>query len=408
VLKVTLNGKPLTKDSIEEAIVEQVVAHFRERLGSIRHPETGEFPTILVTGTDLSDLKVRVEGSPALLELVQQRLNGPETSEVTQNVESDPSVVGLGGARAPNVFLSHASEDAELAKSVAEALTQHGIETWWSPWCIGAGDSIRQRIDEGLGACTHFVVLLTPRSLDKPWVNAEMDAGLIQKLNMGTRFIALRCGLAVSELPPLLQSAYSPEVSPEQSDWHQLVNDIHGITRKPPLGPQPSIVAQLEGVSSGASPAATALARLFVEGATHALSHDPVLEMSEVAGTLSLSSDDLEDALHELNGLVSEHFGRLYPQEALFARFDRFWMPWTPEEDAVRIAAGLVSDDGFPDTPEEISEVLGWPPRRLNPALTYLIERELVSHTRFYGATDWVTNRLAKTAATRRFVKSPS
>jgi hypothetical protein len=47
-------------------------------------------------------------------------------------------------------------------------------------------------------------------------------------------------------------------------------------------------------------------------------------------------------------------------------------------------------------------------PRRLNPALTYLIERELVSHTRFYGATDWVTNRLAKTAATRRFVKSPS
>ena len=83
-------------------------------------------------------------------------------------------------------------------------------------------------------------------------------------------------------------------------------------------------------------------------------------------------------------------------------------MPWTPEEDAVRIAAGLVSDDGFPDTPEEISEVLGWPPRRLNPALTYLIERELVSHTRFYGATDWVTNRLAKTAATRRFVKSRS
>ena len=94
MLKVTLNGKPLTKDSIEEAIVEQVVAHFRERLGSIRHPETGEFPTILVTGTDLSDLKVRVEGSPALLELVQQRLNGPETSEVTQNVETSGCVCG--------------------------------------------------------------------------------------------------------------------------------------------------------------------------------------------------------------------------------------------------------------------------------------------------------------------------
>ena len=70
VIKITLNGKPFDPDSIEGAIVEMLVDHLREHLGSIRHPETGEFPTIAVTGSDLSNLVCHVEGSPELLALV--------------------------------------------------------------------------------------------------------------------------------------------------------------------------------------------------------------------------------------------------------------------------------------------------------------------------------------------------
>jgi hypothetical protein len=49
----------------------------------------------------------------------------------------------------PKVFLSYAFEDTALADKIANTLQQNGIDTWWAGWCIRAGDSIRQRIDEG-------------------------------------------------------------------------------------------------------------------------------------------------------------------------------------------------------------------------------------------------------------------
>ena len=69
---------------------------------------------------------------------------------------------------APKVFLSFAFEDMALAGKIAHTLQAGGVDTWWAEWCISAGDSIRQRIDDGLQGCTHFVVLLTPNSIEKP------------------------------------------------------------------------------------------------------------------------------------------------------------------------------------------------------------------------------------------------
>lgn len=77
---------------------------------------------------------------------------------------------------------------------------------------ITAGDSIRQRIDEGIGECTHFIVLLTPKSITKPWVNLEIDAGLVRRLSDQTKLIPLRCGLEPNKLTPLLQTFFSPTV----------------------------------------------------------------------------------------------------------------------------------------------------------------------------------------------------
>src|SRR5689334_13854932 len=104
----------------------------------------------------------------------------------------------------PKLFLSHASEDKETARRLAHALHGAGIDTFFAEWEIRSGDSIRQKIDEGLGGCSHFLILLTPTSVNKPWVNAEMDAGFVRKVEGACRFIVLRKDLAASELPPLL------------------------------------------------------------------------------------------------------------------------------------------------------------------------------------------------------------
>jgi len=408
VIQVTLNGKPFDKNSFEGAVVEMLVSHLRESLGSIRHPETGEFPTIVVTGSDLSNLTCQVEGSPELLELVQARLAEDEgTSEEIADGDSTQGRQPSDDGGTPVVFLSYASEDTNLARQVAEAMAARGVDTWWAGWCISAGDSIRQRIDEGLANCTHFVVLLTPQSFNKPWVNLEIDAGLLRKLGSGTKFIPLRCGLTIGAMTPLLQSMHSPEMSAEEIDVSQIINDIHGLTRKPQLGQPPA--AKANSLTPGAeySPAAMAVAKYFVEESKSGQKFDPQVEPESLASALDMSADDLSDAVYELKGMVADISGfTLIPEETLFAKFDKFWKPWEPAEDALRIAASLVNDDVFPDRPAEMASILGWNARRLNPALAYLCARGLVRDVRAMDGTDFLAYRIDKTDATRRFVKS--
>jgi hypothetical protein len=184
---LTFNGKPFNANDFSKALQKQalalIVAQVQEKYGSIRHPVTGEFPTVYAAGDTLEAFKVRIEGSAPLLALVKERFTGDDENLIAL-VEKP--------VRAPKVFLSYAWDDKVVAKRIATTFMNSGIDTWWAEWCMQAGDSLRQRIDEGLSDCTHFVVLLTPRSIIRPWVNQEMDAGLVRKLNAQAKFIPLR------------------------------------------------------------------------------------------------------------------------------------------------------------------------------------------------------------------------
>ena len=52
---------------------------------------------------------------------------------------------------------------------------------------------------------------------------------------------------------------------------------------------------------------------------------------------------------------------------------------------ALTVAAALQNDPNFPGGAAEIAGRLGWPARRLNPALAYLVERKLVQDFNFIG-----------------------
>jgi hypothetical protein len=397
---LTMNGKPFDPDDFEKVVMEvasnQIKEHLHEQLSSIRNPQTEEFPVVLVTGTSLEDISARIEGSPELLQLVRERLD-PEDMERVALVETASS-------NRPRAFLSFGWEDRELAKMIAEALQSNGIETWWAEWELRAGDSLRQKIDEGLSNCNVFLVLLTPDSIQRPWVNQEMDAGLIRKIEAQARFIPVRRNLPPSALPPLLRGMLSPGLENLESDLKQLIADIHGVSRKPPLGPPPPSVNR--EINSGFSAAATAVARLFVERTENAASWDPQVSTQEIAEETSLSEEDVADALFELKSMVEEHYGTVIAEPELYATFDKHFKDWDPACDALRVAADLLNDSSFPREPDQIAARYGWPPRRLNPALSYLINRKLIQSLTHMGMGPWVAVHLEKTDATRRFVRS--
>jgi hypothetical protein len=399
MIEFTVAGKSVDAQgfaaALETAALQSIKDQLRERFGAMRNPATGEFPTVIVDGTSIDSLQILIEGSKETLALIRQSLSPEEATQVT-----------LREKPAPTAFLSYATENHALAEIIAKELQANGIDTWWAEWEIGAGESLRQRIDEGLERCTHFVVLLTKESIAKPWVNQEMDAGLVRKLQAKCSFIPLRCGFPARDLPPLLSGVSSPEIDESALDLKQLISDIHGLTRKPPLGEAPIAAAT---VSTGYSNAATAAARYFVENSPNGLFGDIQSSVADLKAHAGLSENDAKDAIHELGSLIrSIHLDVGTPTDELYVRFDSYWKDWDPRDDALKLAADLMNDKSFPRAPREIAGFYNWSPRRLNPAMAFLVNRDLVRAMKGLGGGAFSVHFLDPTDDTRRFVSSRS
>lgn len=94
------------------------------------------------------------------------------------------------------LFISHASEDKErFVRPLAERLRAlHDV--WYDEYELKVGDSLRERIDEGLRSSDHGIVVLSPNFFAKDWPRRELD-GLFQ-LEDQTRKVILPVWLDVS------------------------------------------------------------------------------------------------------------------------------------------------------------------------------------------------------------------
>jgi hypothetical protein len=70
-------------------------AQITQKIGTIRDPETGEFPTVIVRGDSIDKLTLHVEGSPKLVALVKERLG----------IEEEKSPTEAAPVKPPRVFL---------------------------------------------------------------------------------------------------------------------------------------------------------------------------------------------------------------------------------------------------------------------------------------------------------------
>lgn len=397
---LTFNGKPFNANEFEKtlkkAAAESVKEEMSERFRSMRHPKTGEFPTVLAIGNELDDMSLKIEGSNELLKHIKSKLPEEELNSV-KFVERRKILL-------PKVFLSFGWEDRELAEVIAKELMRNRIDVWWAKWEISAGDSLRQKIDEGLGDCTHFIILLSPTAIEKAWVKQEMDAGLVRMLSEKCKFIPLRYSLTPDQLPPLLSGQFSPEID-ETNDISQLINDIHGISSKPKLGKAP---IDEELPETGFSVAATAIAKVFCESSETAATYDPSFNLEQLVELTGYTTEDIEDALYELRSLVKNGHYEVGPEKELFVEFDKAFKGWDAEQDALRIASAILNDKDFPSHLDKIAEKFDWDCRRMNPAVNYLVNRKICRDSEVMACHPWTQPYIqeAQSGSIRRFVKS--
>ena len=90
-----------------------------------------------------------------------------------------------------DVFISHASEDKpEVVLPLAEALERAGLRVWLDRHELKIGDSLHQKIDEGLANSSFGIVVLSPSFLAKRWPKIELD-GLFTSEDVARRKLIL-------------------------------------------------------------------------------------------------------------------------------------------------------------------------------------------------------------------------
>jgi hypothetical protein len=88
-----------------------------------------------------------------------------------------------------DVFISHASEDThDVVAPLARILEGRGLSVWFDKAVLTLGDSLREKIDEGLAGSRFGVVVLSGYFFAKNWPRKELD-GLFAKEAGGAKVI---------------------------------------------------------------------------------------------------------------------------------------------------------------------------------------------------------------------------
>jgi hypothetical protein len=102
------------------------------------------------------------------------------------------------------VFVSHSSKDKPFARRLGNDLKQYGADVWIDECEINIGDSLIEKISQGIMESNYLIVILSSNSVNAAWVKKEVEIALYREIN-GKNICVLPCLLDNSELPIFLQ-----------------------------------------------------------------------------------------------------------------------------------------------------------------------------------------------------------
>jgi hypothetical protein len=314
----------------------------------------------------------------------------------------------------PKAFLSYSQQDKETALRLAEDLRQHGVDTWFDLWEIGAGDSLIQRIFvEGLANASSFLVLLSPRSVTSRWVREELDAALVRRLEGVLKVIPVI--LEPTSIPvPLRALRWVNLADNYDAGLREIVKALHGVSEKPPIGQPPEFVRRLHQSVGGLSPEASTIGSALVrlrDDTAGVERYFPAKDVHDLASFMS--ADELNDAVEELEsyglvklvqtmGTAPYNFSNLEPTYALYFHF-REELDHNPDGDVCAVA-NAISARKEANGPT-LQEIVQLPPGRLNRAVAFLDAYGHVRVLRAFGTAPFDFLEVIASSATRRFVK---
>ena len=139
------------------------------------------------------------------------------------------------GSHLPTVFMSHASEDQEIAAQVCSLLEANGIACWIAPRNVSPGRAWGEQIIEGIESARVMVLLLSANANASPYVHNEVERAISKgKVVIPFRIQDVQPSRSLELFVSTSQwiDAWAP---PLQSRVHVLAVAIRGLLSLPPL-----------------------------------------------------------------------------------------------------------------------------------------------------------------------------
>lgn len=121
------------------------------------------------------------------------------------------------------------------------------IDAWVDEWEITPGDSLIDKIfEEGIGNAQAMIVVVSDKSVNKPWVREELNAGAVRRINNKSKLIPVVIGDVTDEaIPEILKSIVWERINDINSydtELDRIVRAIYGYQEKPPIGKPPAYI----------------------------------------------------------------------------------------------------------------------------------------------------------------------
>ncbi len=106
------------------------------------------------------------------------------------------------------VFLSHSSKDKEIVDTIFDEFQKSEIGVWYDKYQIEPGDSITEKINQGLDESDIGIICISNNFLNgtSGWTKSELNYFVQRRMrNPNKSFIILNFDVPHDELPPLIQ-----------------------------------------------------------------------------------------------------------------------------------------------------------------------------------------------------------
>lgn len=203
------------------------------------------------------------------------------------------------------VFVSHSSEDKErFVIDFAKKLLTNGVDAWVDQWEILPGDSLIDKLfEEGIKAANAVIIVISKSSVLKPWVKAELNTSIVNRLQRGTKIIPLV--IDDVEVPECLQSTVWVKIrniNSYETEFRTIIAAIYDHRTKPAIGQPPKFISDkvhnLPGLTQLDSSFFKLIYSILVD--THDILNKDLVNQAQEMG---LSESDLNESIAILENL---------------------------------------------------------------------------------------------------------